>query len=90
MNRKDLLKKIGVVPALKRSEGKALGIENIYGKDANRGMSRQLFQCCGGAWVAQSVKCRTLDLSSDLDLRVVSSSPRLGSTLGMEPTLFFF
>ena len=43
-----------------------------------------------GAWVAQSVKCRTLDLSSDLDLRVVSSSPRLGSTLGMEPTLFFF
>ena len=29
----------------------------------------------------------TLDLSSGLDLRVVSSSPDLGSTLGMETTL---
>ena len=40
----------------------------------------------GGAWVAQSVKHRTLDLSSGLALRVVSSSPTLGSMLGMEPT----
>ena len=29
-------------------------------------------------WVAQSVKHPTLDLSSGLDLRVVSSSPTLG------------
>ena len=28
-----------------------------------------------GTWVAQSVKCLTLDLSSSLDLRVMSSSP---------------
>jgi len=39
-----------------------------------------------GTWVAQSVKHPTLDLSSGLDLRVVSSSSELGSTLGMEPT----
>ena len=39
-----------------------------------------------GAWVAQLVKCPTLDLSSGLDLRVMSSSPVLGSALGMEPT----
>ena len=37
----------------------------------------------GGTWVAQSVKHLTLDLSSGLDLRVVSSSPMLG----MKPTL---
>jgi len=35
--------------------------------------------------VAQSVKHLTLDLSSGLDLRVVSSSSSLGSALGMEP-----
>ena len=40
-----------------------------------------------GAWVAQSVKCLTLDLSSGLDLMVVSWSPALSSMLGMEPTL---
>ena len=39
-----------------------------------------------GTWVAQPVKDRLLDLSSGLDLRVVSSSPALGSTLGAEPT----
>ena len=39
-----------------------------------------------GAWVAQSIKHPTLDLSSSLDLRVVSSSPTLGSTLGVVPT----
>jgi len=38
------------------------------------------------AWVAQTVKCLTLDLSSGLDLRVLSSSPALGSMLGMEST----
>lgn len=36
-----------------------------------------------GTRVAQSVKHATLNLSSDLDLRVVCSSP----ALGMEPTL---
>ena len=34
----------------------------------------------------QSVKRLTLDLSSGLDLRVMSSSPMLGSVLGMKPT----
>ena len=37
--------------------------------------------CLGG-----SVKYLAFDLSSDLDLRVVSSSPMLGSTLEVEPT----
>ena len=32
-----------------------------------------------GAWVAQSVKHPTLDLSSDLNFRVLSSSPILGN-----------
>jgi len=39
-----------------------------------------------GAWVAQSAKCPTLDLSSGIDLGVMSSSPALGSTVGMAPT----
>ena len=33
-----------------------------------------------GAWVAQSVKHPTADFSSGLGLRVMSSSPVLGST----------
>ena len=33
------------------------------------------------------IKCPTLDLSSGLDLGVMSSSLVLGPTLGMEPTL---
>jgi len=37
-----------------------------------------------GAWVAQSVKHPTLDFGSGHELRVVSSSPAWGSTLGME------
>ena len=40
-----------------------------------------------GAWVNQSVRHPALDLSSGLDLRVVSSSPALDSILGMERTL---
>ena len=36
--------------------------------------------------MAQSVKCLTLDLSSNLDLRVMRSSPVLGSALDMKPT----
>ena len=39
-----------------------------------------------GTWVAQSVKRLTLDFSSGLDLRVVSSSSTLGSLLREEPT----
>ena len=31
-----------------------------------------------GTWVAQSVKCLTLDFSPDHDLRVVRSDPRAG------------
>jgi len=41
----------------------------------------------GGTWAARSVKHPTLELSSGLDLRVVSSSPMLGSMLGVEPAL---
>ena len=37
--------------------------------------------------MAQSVEHPTLDLSSGLDLGVVSSSPTLGSTLDMESAL---
>ena len=37
-----------------------------------------------GVWVVQLIECPTLDLSPGLDLRVVSSSPALGSKLGME------
>ena len=36
--------------------------------------------------MAQSAKSPTLDLSSGLDHKVVSSSPTVGSTLGTEPT----
>ena len=36
--------------------------------------------------MAESVKHSTLDLSSGLDLRDMSSSPILGSMLGIEPT----
>ena len=43
-------------------------------------------QILGGAWVAQSVKCLTLDLSSGFDLKVVISSLMLGSMLGVVPT----
>jgi len=35
--------------------------------------------------MAQLVICPTLDLSSGLDLRVVSSRPTLGSMLAVEP-----
>ena len=37
------------------------------------------------AWVAQPGKHLTLDFGSGHDLRVVRSSPMLGSTLNMEP-----
>ena len=37
-----------------------------------------------GAWVAQWVKCLTLGLGSGHDLRVVGSSPTLGSVLSGE------
>ena len=40
----------------------------------------------GNACVAQSVKYLTLDYISDLDLRVMSSRPTLGSMLGGKPT----
>ena len=45
-----------------------------------------LYKKCIETWVAQSVKQVTLDLNSGLDLRVVGSSPTLGSTVGMQPT----
>ena len=35
--------------------------------------------------MAQLVEQLTLDFSSGLDLRVISSSPTLGSMLGVEP-----
>ena len=39
-----------------------------------------------GAQGTQLVERLTLDLSSGLHLRVVTSSPTLGSALGVEPT----
>ena len=42
--------------------------------------------CQCGTWVAQSVECLTLDLSLDLDFRVMSSSPAIGSMPGIEPS----
>ena len=36
--------------------------------------------------MAQLVECLTLDFSSGLNLRGVSSNPMLGSVLGMKPT----
>ena len=36
--------------------------------------------------MAPPVKHLTFDLSSGLDVRVMSSSPELGSVLGVEPT----
>lgn len=33
------------------------------------------------------LKYQTLDLSSNLDLRIISFNPALGSKLGTEPTL---
>ena len=38
-----------------------------------------------GRWVAQLVKCLTLDFSSGHDPSVVGSSPMSGSTLSVEP-----
>ena len=35
--------------------------------------------------MVQWVKCPTVDRSSGLDLRVMSSGPALGSMLGMKP-----
>ena len=40
-----------------------------------------------GGWVAHLGKHPILNVTSGLDLRVVSSSAALGSTLGMESTL---
>ena len=42
-------------------------------------------KCFRGTWVAQSVKCPTLDFASRHDLRVMRLSPMLGSTLDVEP-----
>ena len=36
--------------------------------------------------MVQLIKCPTLDLSSGLDLRIVSSSLALGSALSVKPT----
>ena len=45
------------------------------------GVKKDIMQ---GAWVAQLVKCPTLDFSSGLDLRVLESSPESGSGLSVE------
>ena len=37
-------------------------------------------------WVVQAVKQGALDFSSGLDLKVMSSNPALGFTLGVEHT----
>ena len=54
----------------------------------NQGIRNVIFKLSDpGTWMAQLVKHLTHDLSSGLDLRVLSSSPALGSALGMKPTL---
>ena len=50
----------------------------------DRKVQRRKQMTLGAPWVTQSVECWTLDFSSDHDLRVVSSSPVLGSVLGVE------
>ena len=73
----------GVASQWSESEHKQVkeGGEGILGR-ASPGRKKRR-----GAWVAQLVKCLTLDLSSGLDLRVVSSRLALSSMLGVEPTL---
>lgn len=39
----------------------------------------------GGSWMAQMVKYVTLDFGSGYDLRVVSTSPTLGSMPSKDP-----
>ena len=52
-----------------------------------RGLGMMIFEWLlrtmggGGTWVAQSVRCPTLDFSSGCDLTGVRLSPALGSTL---------
>jgi len=57
------------------------------GKEFNNMQNDFKINVSRGAWVSQSVEHQTLDLSSGLDLRVVSSSPVLGFTLGVETAL---
>ena len=38
-----------------------------------------------GAWMAQLIKCPTLNFGSGHDLTVMGWGPALGSTLGVEP-----
>ena len=45
----------------------------------------EMLKHAGGAWAALSVKHPTLELGSGHDLRVLGSSPTLGSTFSMEP-----
>lgn len=40
-----------------------------------------IFKARGAAWLPQSIRCLTLDLSPGLALRVLGLSPILGSTL---------
>ena len=58
------------------------------GSEAEKKNNTFLLRNCQlwGTWMGQLAKHLTLDLSSGLDLRVMSSSPTLGSTLGIEPT----
>ena len=50
------------------------------------GMKKQSKCKMGNFWVAQSVKHPTPDFDSGHNLRVVKSSPTLGSALGIETT----
>ena len=52
----------------------------------NRWLPRCLKDASKGTWVAQSAKRPTLGFSSGCDLRVMRSSPELGSTLSWEST----
>ena len=53
------------------------------GEENQEGLQHES-QANGGPWVAQSVKCLTLDFSSAHDLGVVRSSPVSGPMLSEE------
>ena len=57
-----------------------------FGSIGSNTINRSLKLFTWGAWLAQSVECRTLNFSSGLDLRIVDLGLLLGSTLGMEAT----
>ena len=59
------------------SHNQVLGLSFVFFK---------ILEVTRGAWVAQWVGCLTLDFGSGYDLKVMRSSPTLGSTPSVEPS----